>query len=881
MPSAFAAPPQARYGILRRNSNATEEVPMQFTLNGRSVSWDGDPEISLMDYLRDVQAITSTKDGCNGQGVCGCCTVLVDEAGKMCCTLPLRKIEGKSVTTMEGLRPFERQCYATAFAELGGAQCGFCIPGFVMKARAVLEKAPAIDRDALKKKLNPNLCRCTGYEKIIDSIMLARDALANETPIVESPCSGGAGSRLQRDNAKRLTLGERPYVADLRLEGMLHGALRFSEHPRAILRSLDTSKAEALPGVTRVITAGDIPGDRRVGLIYKDWSVIVGVGDEIHYIGDVLCVVVAVDETTARQAAALVEAEYEVLTPVTTIDEALADGAPQIHAAIGKANALGVCKVKRGQASDVLERCAHVHHATYETQFIEHAFMEPECCVAAPSDDPAHAVTVYSQGQGVFEDRRQIAELLGLEESQVQVVLMPNGGGFGGKEDLSVQGHAALAATLLDRPIRLRLTREESIRVHPKRHPLRMQYTLGCDEQGKLQALYARIWGDTGAYASVGTKVLERAAGHATGAYYVPHTDIEATTVYTNNIPCGAMRGFGANQAAFALECAVDELCEMGGFDRWQFRYDNALIDGSCTSTGQVLEGGVGVRACLDAVKPFYDAHPHVGLACGIKNTGIGNGMPDSSQAKIVIGGADKVTIHHGWTEMGQGVNTVAKQFLCEETGIDPTIVEVIVDTSAESAAGMTTASRATSLLGNAIIDACKRLREDLQQHSLAELAGRTYDGEWTCNWTTKPGADVERVVTHYSYSYAAQLAILDERGKLVHFVAAHDAGKIINPTLFEGQLQGSIHMGIGYALTEELVMEGGWPTSFNLNDCGVLRIREMPEMTIIGVEVPDPHGPYGAKGVGEIGLVPTAPAVANALAAFDGVRRRSLPMTD
>jgi xanthine dehydrogenase molybdenum-binding subunit len=508
--------------------------------------------------------------------------------------------------------------------------------------------------------------------------------------------------------------------------------------------------------------------------------------------------------------------------------------------------------------------------------------MEPEAAVAYPGTE-GYAVEVLSQSQGIYEDRIQLAVLLGLPEQRVRVVLVPNGGGFGGKEDLSVQGHAALAAFLLGKPVKLRLTRDESIRMHPKRHPMWMDYEVGCDAAGMLTYVKAYIVGDTGAYASVGAKVLERAAGHATGAYHVPAADIEAVAVYTNNVPCGAMRGFGVNQSAFAIESLVDELCEQGGFDRWQFRYDNAIDAGRMTATGQVIEGGAGLRATLEAVKDEFYAARIAGLACGIKNTGIGNGMPDASRVRITVAAPDRVIVEHGWTEMGQGVHTVALQALCTETGIDPGIIELRVDTASGQEAGMTTASRATSLVGNAIIDAARKMRRDLDAvgGDLGQLAGRQYDGSWVVDWTTavKPEAATDKPVTHYSYSYATQLVILNDDGQIQKVVAAHDAGRIFNPTLFEGQIEGSIHMGLGYAISEDLPMEGGHFKSTRLRQCGILRAKEMPEIEVIGVEVADPYGPYGAKGVGEIGLVPTAGAVANALYQYDGVRRTRLPM--
>ena len=468
--------------------------------------------------------------------------------------------------------------------------------------------------------------------------------------------------------------------------------------------------------------------------------------------------------------------------------------------------------------------------------------------------------------------------ILGIPEEQVRVTLVPNGGGFGGKEDLSIQGQTALFAFLLQKPVKITLTREESIRLHPKRHPVFMEMELGADENGKLTALKLRATGDTGAYASVGTKVMERVAGHAAGGYFIPVVDIEAKTVYTNNIPSGAMRGFGANQVTFALESCIDDLCRQGGFDRWKFRYDNALVDGLTTCTGQRVFG-VGIRACLEAIKDDFYNSSYAGIACGIKNSGVGNGMIDESKVIIDIISKDKIIIRHGWTEMGQGVHNMALQTLCEETGLAPEIIDVEVDTEAQIKTGMTTSSRATALLGLAVINASKALKKDLETHSLEELTGKSYFGQFTCDWTTKPGVTDREPVIHYSYGYAAQLCILDDSGKIKKMIAAHDAGKIMNPMLFEGQIEGGVHMGLGYALTEELPMKDGFLLSDRMKDLGIFEAHETPEIIVRGVEVKDAVGPYGAKGIGEIGLVPTAGAVANAFMAFDGVKRTKLPL--
>jgi len=854
---------------------------MEFVLNGQARQFDGDPELPLLSYLRDHEQIISPKDGCAPQAACGCCAVELNGKAVLSCVTPMQKAAGGVVTTAEGLDEFRQQVFARAFVAKGGIQCGFCIPGMVMQANSLINRNAEPSRAEIEKALTPHLCRCTGYKKIVDAIECAAEAIRNEEELPLPSSSGRVGDRHPKYDSLAAVLGQRPYVDDLHVEGLLHGALRFSDHPRARVLRIDTAQAQQVAGVVRIFTAADVPGQRSVGLIQQDWPLYVAEGEETRYVGDALALVVAETSLAARLAAEQIAVDYEVLEPLTDPFAALQPDAPSIHPG---GNVLATTVVRRGDLAAARAATAFTASGRYETQRIEHGYMEPEAAVAVAArgegrGDPAPTVTVYSQSQGVYEDRVQIAALLGVAQEQVRVILVPNGGGFGGKEDLSVQGHAALAAHLLGRPVKVKLTRDESIRMHPKRHPMWLDYEIGCDAAGKLTFVHARIVGDTGAYASVGAKVLERAAGHATGAYHVPAVDVEAAAVYTNNVPCGAMRGFGANQSAFAVESLVDELCRQGGFDRWQFRWDNAITEGRMTATGQVIEGGAGLRATLEAVKEEFYAARTAGLACGIKNTGIGNGVNDAALVRISILAPGRVLIDHGWTEMGQGVHTVALQALCTETGIDPAFVEVQVDTASGQEAGMTTASRATSLVGNATIAAARRLAADLQSHTLAELVGRRYEGSWICDWTTAPEAVTDAPVTHYSYSYATQLVILDDDGQIAKVIAAHDAGKIFNPTLFEGQIEGSLHMGLGYAISEDLPMEGGHFKSTRLRQCGILRAKEMPELEVIGVEVPDLYGPYGAKGVGEIGLVPTAGAVANALYQFDGVRRTKLPM--
>jgi len=851
---------------------------ISFTLNGENKKFEGNPEITLLKYLREHAGIISPKDGCSPQATCGCCTVQMEDKAVLSCVTKMKAVAGKTVTTIEGFSEYIQDTLSKSFVLKGAVQCGFCIPGIIARAKVLIEKSSTLNTEEIIKALSPHLCRCTGYQKIVEAIAYAADAIKEKCQVVLPTDTGKIGTRHPKYDSLDTALGRRPYVADLNLDKMLYGALAFSQHPRAKVLKIDIEQAMQLAGVKAIFSAKDVPGKKNVGLIVADWPLMVAEGEVTHYVGDAIAIVVAETEDIARQASQLIKVDYEVLPPVTDPHQALLPDSPQVHAS---GNLLDTCIVKRGEAIDsVLKNSAFTASGIFQTQRIEHAFMEPESCVARPWD--GDGVMLFSQSQGVYEDQRQIANLLALPKEKVNVELVANGGGFGGKEDLSVQGHTALAAFLLKTPVKITLTRDESIMLHPKRHPIWMDYSIGCDKDGKLTGVKARMVGDTGCYASVGAKVLERAAGHSTGAYHVASVDVIAKTVYTNNLPCGAMRGFGANQANFAVESLIDELCEKGNFDRFQFRYDNALKDGDQTATGQALSGGVGVRQTLEAVKQQFYKAKYAGLACGIKNTGIGNGMPDSSKVQIEIKDIDHIILYHGWTEMGQGVHTMAVQTFCQETGLPPHLVEVRVESKIANAfTGMTTASRATSLVGNAIIDACKKINADLKNSSLGDLAGKTYLGEWICDFTTKPGKTNAKgeTITHYSYSYATQLVVLDDSGKIDTIYAAHDAGKIMNPTLFEGQIEGSLHMGLGYALTEDLPMKDGYPISTKLKDCQILRARDVPKFVVIGVEVSDPLGPYGAKGVGEIGLVPTAPAVANALYQYDGVRRRSLPM--
>ncbi len=855
---------------------------VRFSLNGRRIEFEPRPGETLLEALRNRCGVYSIKDGCSPQGQCGACLAIVGGRALVTCAMPVEKATDKEILTLEGVPEEERGLLADAFVAAAGLQCGFCIPGIALRAKHLLEKNPHPTRAEIAKAIDVHLCRCTGYTKIVDAVELLARARADEgAPVVCE--NGGVGGRLARYEGRQLVLGDRPYVADMTREDMLYGAVVLSPHARARVVRIDASRAQAAPGVIAVATARDVPGERWYGLIDKDWPGFVAEGEEVRCVGDFLAAVAAVDTPTARAAAALVDIEYEVLDPVLDMEDALAEGAPQVNPK--HPNKLSHTVIRRGDVAHGFAESAHVVKGVWTTQRVEHLFLEPESALAEPGERP-ETFRLYTQGQGVFDDRLQVAAFLGIPPDDLEVELVPNGGAFGGKEDVSIQPHAALLAKMTGRPVQLTLSREESIRVHPKRHPIRMRYKVGCDVNGHLTTVEADMLGDTGAYASVGAKVLERAAGHACGPYRVPNVAVDAIAACTNNPPCGAMRGFGANQAHFAIDGCLDLLAEKVGLDGWEMRWRNAVDIGDQFTTGQVFEKSVGIKKTLQAVHDdYYGARAQgcaVGIGCGIKNSGIGNGAVEWGKARLVVEHDGTISLYNGYTEMGQGLLTVLVQFAVEVTQLPASIFRPRVDSTFALDCGQTTGSRATLFGGNAVVAAATKLKSALDAgFGLEDLAGQVFAADVMVDDTTSAEADVDKVKTHTAFGFATQICILDQDGRVDRFIAAHDVGRAVNPALCEGQIEGSVHMGLGYALTEELPCEDGWPVTFKLRELGPLRARDMPDVEVILVEEPEPEGPFGAKGVGEIGLVPTAAATAGALAAFDGTRHYTLPMKD
>ncbi len=844
-----------------------------FTLNGEAVT-ASDAHPHLLAALRDELGVISPKDGCSPTGQCGCCAVLVDGKARVACQTSMERAAGTEITTIEGLDPAEVERMAAAFAACGALQCGFCTPGIVIRTKSLIDRKGAeLERSDAARHLGGHLCRCTGYVKILDAV----EALATGTvSMPEQP--GGIGSSGLKYESLQLAVGQRPFIDDMMPPGLLHGAVKLADHARADVVAIDTSAAEAVEGVVRVLTAADVPGELRVGLIHKDWPVFIPVGGRTSFLGDVMALVVATDRQTARQAAALVEITYDVLDPIVEPAAAIATDDPAVWGLDG--NVLSRSTYRRGDPEAALGASAHVVRETFQTQRVDHAFLEPESTLAVPRDDGG--IHVYSGGQGIWDDRDDIARVLAVDTSLVSVELVSNGGAFGGKEDMSNQAQTALAAWLLGRPVKTTFSREESFLVHTKRHPIRLEYQAGCDAEGRLTALHARLLGDSGPYASVGAKVLERAAGHASGPYVVPEIDVEAVAARTNNCVGGAFRGFGANQAQFAMEGVMDRLAELAGISGWEIRSRNVVTPGAVWGPGQIMDdGALGARACLHAAKPAYDAAvaagKPVGIGLGLKNSGLGNGFDELARAVVHLRDDGVVEVRHCWTEMGQGVHTVALQVAVEELGVAPERVEVLVDTSRELGAGQTTGSRGTLMGAGAVQDACRK--------AIAGgcRVGVDYLGEYRVNWTNSLSEGLEHPVIHSTFGYAAQLVVLDpETGAVESVLAAHDVGRAVNPLLCEGQVEGAVHMGLGYALSEGYPCdERGMPTNMTLRSLDIIRPKDMPPVEVILVESPQPGAPYGIKGVGEIGLVPTAGAVAAALHAFDGEWRAELPMVN
>ena len=846
-----------------------------FVVNG--VPCSTEEEKPLLRYLRDELRLTSVKDGCS-EGACGTCHVLIDGKPTKACIPQTDKLEGKTIVTVEGLSDWEKKVYTFAFGEAGAVQCGFCIPGMVISAKGLLDVNPDPTREEAAFAIRNNICRCTGYVKIIDGILLAAKIFREGKLPKASADDWKMGSRVHRLDVEEKVLGTGQYPDDVYVDGMCYGGAVRSRYARARVLSIDVSAAQALPGVVCVLTQKDIPGKVNVGHLKKDQPTLIGVGEITHYLGDSVALICAREQETLEAAKKLVKVEYEVLPAVHSPQEAAAPDAPLVFEG-DESNVQAYKHVSRGDADGAIKNAKYVLTQHFHTPWTEHAFLEPECCVALPLENGG--VRLLTSDQSAHTTMHECAAMLGVDYDHCQVQNMLVGGGFGGKEDMSVQHHAALLAYIARVPVKVKLSRQESILVHPKRHSFDMDFTMGCDENGIIQGVKASVVSDTGAFASLGGPVLERACTHAAGPYAYENFEIEGRAYYTNNPPAGAFRGFGVTQTCFCTETLLNEMADLVGISPWEIRYRNAIRPGGVLPNGQIVDNSTGLVETLEAIKPAYDEAVKngdpVGIACAMKNAGVGVGIPDTGRVRLTVE-EGKLHIFAGASCIGQGLGTVLTQMVCEQTGLSPKqIVYERSNTYFAPDSGTTSGSRQTLFTGEACRRACQDLRSALAETDLEGLNGREFYGEYLGK-TDPLGADVPNPVSHIAYGYATQVCILDEDGRIQEIVAAHDVGKAVNPLSVEGQIEGGVVMSMGFALTERYPLADCKPTA-KFGTLGLLRAHQIPKITPIIVEKPGLNVACGAIGIGEITAIPTAPAIADAYFRYDGRFRTSLPL--
>ena len=948
-------------------------MPYTFTVNGVVRTTEEDKP--LLRYLRDDLKLYSVKDGCS-EGACGTCTIVVDGRAVRSCVLTTGRAQGKSILTVEGLTLKEKEAFVYAFGTAGSVQCGFCIPGMVMAGKALIDRNPEPTDDEIKEAIRGNICRCTGYKKIIAGIRRAAAVLRGEEEIKDivqfsvdrkdgyyefisergtlydpALASGitnyrntrhsarfGVGQNVFRIDVRRKVLGYGKYpddigpeyfvpvdkperivelagwpeekLADELANGRITANMNISregessciacttvpadmppmaycsavrsDYPRALVKKIYKEKAESLPGVLGVLTAEDVPNNK-VGHIQQDWDVMIAEGDVTRMVGDTICLVVAESPYIVEKAKKAIKVEYEPLEPVRNIYEARAEGAPFIHE---KGNLCQSRHVVRGDAAKALAESAYTVTGSFSTPFTEHAFLEPECAVSYPYKD---GVKVLSTDQGAFDTRKEICHMFGWLNTPERVVVENQliGGGFGGKEDVTTQHLTALAAMKFGRPVKYKFSRSESLRVHPKRHAMEGTFTIGCDENGILQGLDCEINFDTGAYASLCGPVLERACTHSVGPYNYHNTDIRGFGYYTNNPPAGAFRGFGVCQSQFAFESLLNVLAEKVGISPWEIRYRNAIEPGLELPNGQIADISTALKETLEAVKPYYDKAPKdsVGIACAMKNAGVGVGLPDKGRAKLVVEDGI-VRIYVAASDIGQGCQTVFCQDVAEAANLP--IYKIwygVASTENSPDSGTTSGSRQTLVTGEAVRGAAMKLKAAMNDYGVTEdtldrLNGMEFYHEYY-EPTDPLGSSKPYPKSHIAYGYATNVVVLDKEGRVTDVYAAFDAGKVTNPLSMSGQIEGGVLMGMGYALTEDWPLKDCVPTA-KYGTLGLLRSTDIPNIHTIHVEKSELLGvSFGSKGIGEITTIPAAPAVAGAYYARDGVLRTTLPIKD
>ncbi|AMP20305.1 hypothetical protein AZF37_03190 [endosymbiont 'TC1' of Trimyema compressum] len=907
-------------------------IETKFIVNGESITANVDEKETLLNYLRNELNLFGAKNGCN-KAQCGACTVLIDGDAKRSCTVRMSKVEGKTIETIENLsKNGKLHPVQIGFIHTGAIQCGFCTPGFIMAAKGLLDKNLNPTEEEIRTALKFNICRCTGYVAIIDAVNMTAKILRGE-PVEYLPEEGGMGVSVVGKDAYAKATGLPIYADDKEFPEMLYGKVLYTEYPYAIVKKIDTSKAEEAEGVVKVITAKDIPGRKTFGLLNPHQRVMVEEGDTALYMGESVATVFAETLALAEAATKLIEVEYEELEGVYTIEDALKENKAVLH----KDKAISShTKIRRGDTEKAFKECDVIVEAAFKVPPVEHAYMEPEACVTKYNDKGQ--LIVFMSHQGAYDMRNQFMQTLDLTPEQIIINTTPAGGGFGGKEEPLIHLHCALGTMYTKKPCKVVMTREESIAASTKRHGENIKMKYGCKNDGTFYAFEGRADVNGGAYDSLGGPVVFRSGVVMNGPYEVPFAHTDSIGHYTNTPPGGAFRGFGSTQVTFGAEILVDMMAEKLGMDPADLRIKNALKEGRQGITGQTMETGIGLTECIQKVSKRLaeikdDYKPSgenkkigIGIACSYKNVGIGIGLKDGAGAALELTQEGTILLKHGAASIGQGPDTTMALIASEASGIPYSSIDVINNITPICPDGEeTTASRQTFVTGNATKAVAEQfdsaLRREIEKHfsikasdvkyvkdgfksksdgktyTFKELVGKTGPMELEYEYippqtsplaednTPKEGDIPVNYKIHYSYTYATHGVILEAdeitgEYKVLKVIAAQDLGKAVHPLQSKGQVEGGVAMGLGYGQSEEFVTNKGRIVTDNLAKLKVPKITDMPDIEIILVEEPQIEGPFGAKGMGELPVNPVAPAISNALFNALGVRMCELPIT-
>ena len=899
----------------------TASRTIRFKLNGQACSIASNPVTRTSDVLREELGLTGTKVGCDA-GDCGACTILIDGEQRFACLTAAGQLEGCDVQTVEGLaKDGKLSPLQQAFHRYGAAQCGICTPGMLMAAQSLLNVKPNPSREEVEDALGGVLCRCTGYSKIVAAVL---EASGTETQELPADADSGFGSRTRKVDGEPKLLGTEIYGADKAPDDSLWMRVVRSPHPRATFVLPSPEKIiEENPGLMRILTWQDVPGNNGFGIYphIKDQPVLAK--DQVRYRGEAVAALIGDRKSIEAVTDDDLGIEWGPQDAIESYESAL-EGKISPVQEIHEDNLLARGFLKKGDAESVYEQSLIKAQGTWETSYVEHAYIEPEAGYAVKR---GQRLELFVSTQTPYMDRDEVAQVLGIAPDQVRIIPSAVGGGFGGKLDCSVQPLLAVAAWILEKPIRCTFTRPESLASSTKRHPAKMKASASCDKDGTLTSLSFEGDFNTGAYASWGPTVADRVPIHCSGPYFVPNILAKTRALLTNGPPSGAFRGFGVPQSAIAHEALMDSLAEQTGIDPLEFRLKNALRKGQRTGSGQLLENSVGQAECLEALQTRwqewrkaseeFNNHSEIikrGVGIGCCWYGCGNtSMSNPSTMRVGINSEGTITLYNGAMDIGQGANTIMIQICAEALGLPASSFQFIMgDTDLTADAGKTSASRQAFVSGRASQLAGEHLRaqiihlaeaeEDANlrldgrtlwvqdkngEHSilLSDLLPRTNGdvlvGEGTFDPPTTKLDENGQGSPYATYGFGAHIAEVEVDLKLgttrvLRLAAAHDVGKTVNPTQVEGQIQGGVAQGLGMALMEEYVQG----VTENLHDYLIPTVGDMPDIEILLIEDPEPLGPFGAKGIGEHALIPTAPAILGGIRQATGVSIHRIPAT-